>query len=294
MKKLLTMAMCLSILLTVPVLAYDWEEFKSDLKKFTNTVKKTAKAVDDIPDEVKDAAVSTSKKLLTKDSLEQEILIGKTISGRLLGASHLVDDPKLQRYVNRVGSWIAEQSERSELKWHFGVLDSDDINAFAAPGGYVFLTKGLYKTLNSEAELAAVLAHEISHVLQKHHLKLLKQSSLVELGRIAADYQLGDYSKYIDNLLGGGAEIMARGLDKFAELEADEMAVVLTARAGYNGYALPIVLQQIGHASESSQYDVRLLFTTHPHPNVRLNSLVTSMDGFSDEGVMLENRFYRM
>lgn len=185
------------------------------------------------------------------------------------------------------------------FKWHFGVIESDDINAFAAPGGYVFLTKGLYKTLNNEAELAAVLAHEISHVLQKHHLKLLKHSSWVELARIAAEYQLGEYklgeySKHLDTLLGSGAEIMARGLDKYAELEADEMGVVLTARAGYNAYALPIVLQQIGHASEKSPYDVRLLFKTHPHPNVRLNNLVSSMDGFSDDGLMLENRFYRL
>jgi len=94
--------------------------------------------------------------------------------------------------------------------------------------------------------------------------------------------------------LGSGAEIMARGLDKFAELEADEMGVVLIARAGYNAYALPIVLQQIGHASENSRYDVRLLFKTHPHPNVRLNNLVSSMEGFDDDGLMLENRFYRL
>lgn len=294
MKKIILLAFLFSTLTSISVFAYDWNEFKSDLIKFTKTVKETAKAVDEIPDDVKEAAVSTSKTILTDKSLEEEKFIGQTISGRLLGASHLVDDKKLQRYVNKVGGWVAAQSERTELTWHFGVIESEDINAFAAPGGYVFLTKGLYQTLNSEAELAAVLAHEISHVIQKHHLKLLKRSSWIELGRIAAEYRLGEYSDLVDNALGSGAEIMARGLDKFAELEADEMGVVLIARAGYNAYALPIVLQQIGHASENSRYDVRLLFKTHPHPNVRLNNLVSSMEGFDDDGLMLENRFYRL
>jgi predicted Zn-dependent protease len=298
MKNLLFIVVYFLLLLSVPVSAYDWDDLKKDWQDISNTVKKTVKAVDDIPDEYKDAAVSTSKNLLTEDSLKEEVFIGKAISGRLLGASHLVKDDKLQRYVNKVGGWVAAQSERTYLEWHFGVIDSDDINAFAAPGGYVFLTKGLYQTLNSEAELAAVLAHEIGHVLQKHHLKLLKHSSWIELGRIAAEYQLGEYklgefNEYIDSMMGNGAEIMARALDKHAELEADEMGVVLIARAGYNAYALPIVLQQIGHASESSEYDVRLLFKTHPHPNVRLDNLVSSMQGFSDDGLMLENRFYR-
>jgi predicted Zn-dependent protease len=298
MKQSVIITICFSLLLSMPVSAYDWEDLKKDWHEISNTIKRTAKAVDDIPDEVKDAAVSSSKNLLKEDSLKEEVLIGQTISGRLLGASNLVKDDDLQRYVNNVGSWVASQSERTYLKWHFGVIDSDDINAFAAPGGYVFLTKGLYQTLNSEAELAAVLAHEISHVLQKHHLKLLKHSSWIELGRVAAEYQLGEYklgefNKYIDSLLGNGAEIMARGLDKYAELEADEMGVVLIARSGYNAYALPIVLQQIGHASEISPYDVRLLFKTHPHPNTRLDNLLSSMDGFSDDGLMLERRFYR-
>ncbi|OYX24853.1 MAG: peptidase, partial [Hydrogenophilales bacterium 32-62-9] len=103
-------------------------------------------------------------------SPEEETRIGKQIAGNLLGAVPLVRDDKLQRYVNLVGNWVALQSGRKDISWHFGVLDTEDINAFAAPGGYIFVTRGLYQRLNNEAELAGVLAHEIAHVTLKHHL----------------------------------------------------------------------------------------------------------------------------
>jgi len=97
-------------------------------------------------------------------SPEEEARIGTQISGNLLGAVPLVRDDTLQRYVNLVGNWVALHSGRKDVDWRFGVLDTEDINAFAAPGGYIFLTKGLYRRLNSEAELAGVLGHEIAHV----------------------------------------------------------------------------------------------------------------------------------
>ena len=115
-------------------------------------------------------------------SQEEEVAIGRQAAGNILGAAPLVKDATLQRYVNRVGRWIASQSERPDLPWHFGVIESQDLNAFAAPGGYVFVTRGLYRGLQSESELAGVLAHEIGHVIKKHHLKILQQSRLVDIG----------------------------------------------------------------------------------------------------------------
>ena len=87
----------------------------------------------------------------------------------------------MQQYVNRVGRWVALQSDRPDLKWTFGVIQTDDINAFAAPGGYVFVTRGLYAKLKDETELAGVLGHEIAHVQQKHHLKVVQKSQLMDL-----------------------------------------------------------------------------------------------------------------
>jgi predicted Zn-dependent protease len=231
-----------------------------------------------------------------KTSPEEEARIGQQIAGNLLGAAPLVRDDSLQRYVNRIGRWVALQSERPDLAWHFGVIDSDDLNAFAAPGGYVFLTRGLYRKLKSEAELAGVLGHEIGHVIRKHHLKLLQKSQgVAALGGFIGG-KLKNENQLLQNLIGNGAEIVARGLDKDAEYEADRIGVVLTARAGYDAYALPAVLAEIGHVAKNDR-SVSLLFKTHPLPEERLGQLSEAvgdrLEGLP-EGQTGERRFYRL
>lgn len=227
-------------------------------------------------------------------SEENEIAIGRQIAGNLLGASPLVKDSKLQKYVNNVGRWVASQSERPDLPWHFGVIESKDINAFSAPGGYIFVTRGLYAQLQNEAELAGVLGHEIGHVIRRHHLKLLQQSSLVDLGGQALARQVGGSEK-AQKVIGSGAEVVARSLDKGAEFEADRIAVVLSARAGYDPYSFPEVLQQIGHVAKDDD-SVALLFKTHPQPEVRVEQLGTAMGDRFDrvKGQDLAKRFYRI
>ena len=228
-------------------------------------------------------------------SLEEENRIGQQISGNLLGAVPLVRDDKLQNYVNLVGNWVALQSGRQEVTWHFGVLDTEAINAFAAPGGYIFVTKGLYRLLNNEAELAGVLGHEIAHVTQKHHLKVLKQSSLIgALGQAASSKAKGS-DQVVQNLIGNGAEIMARGLDKNAEHEADRVGMVYAARAGYDPWGLPSVLQDMA-ALPAGDNRTSLLYKTHPHPADRLAALGEAVDGRLDavRGKELADRFYRI
>lgn len=228
-------------------------------------------------------------------SIEEENRIGKQISGNLLGAVSLVQDDRLQRYVNLVGNWVALQSGRKDVSWHFGVLDTEDINAFAAPGGYIFVTKGLYRLLNNEAELAGVLGHEIAHVTKKHHLKVLKQSSLISaLGQAASSKAQGS-DPMVQNLIGNGAEIMARGLDKKAEFEADRVGIVLAARAGYDPWGLPTVLQDMA-GLPAKDNRTSLLYKTHPHPADRLAALGEAVDGRLDaiQGKDLANRFYRI
>ncbi len=226
---------------------------------------------------------------------EQEARIGRQISGDLLGAVPLVRDDTLQRYVNQVGNWVALQSGSKLGTWHFGVLDTEDINAFAAPGGYVFVTRGLYRRLGSEAELAGVLGHEIAHVVQKHHLKVLKQSSLIgALGQVAGT-QVKRGDQVVQNLIGNGAEILARGLDKDAEFEADRVGIVLAARAGYTPWGLPGVLQDLA-GLPARDARTGLLYKTHPHPADRLAELGEAVGGHLDavEGKDLTQRFYRI
>jgi len=225
----------------------------------------------------------------------EEVAIGRQIAGNLLGAAPLVNDKKLQKYVNNVGRWVANQSERPDLAWHFGVIQSNDINAFAAPGGYIFVTLGLYRKLTNEAELAGVLAHEIGHVIKKHHLKILQQSRMVDLGGKLLGKQVGGDNEKIASLIGNGAEIVSRSLDKGAEFEADRIGVVLAARAGYDAFGLPGVLQEIGHTAPGDDR-VALLFKTHPHPDERLAKLNNAMDNRFDaiEGKTLEKRYYKL
>jgi predicted Zn-dependent protease len=195
-----------------------------------------------------------------------------------------------------VGRWIADQGERANLPWHFGVIESEDINAFAAPGGYVIITKGLYRKLENEAQLAGVLAHEIAHVIKNHHLKILQKSQLLDLGADLLGKQLGKDNQIIQKVIGSGAEICARSLDKSAEFESDRMGVVLTARAGYEPYGLPEVLQTIGQTGKNES-SVALLFKTHPHPDDRLIKLDDAIGNRLDNiknGKTLGERFYRL
>src|SRR5690606_16704874 len=111
---------------------------------------------------------------------------GNEAAAVLRGAAPELNDPTLQAYVNRVGSWGAQHRQRPALPWRFAVLDDADINAFAAPGGYVFITKGMLARLTSEAELAAVLGHEIAHVTEEHHLDAIRKQARTKLLGMAA------------------------------------------------------------------------------------------------------------
>lgn len=232
---------------------------------------------------------------LKKPSRAEEIQLGRQITGNILGAAPLVKDPELQKYVNQVGRWVASQSERPYLPWHFGVIESEDLNAFAAPGGYVLITKGLYRQLKTESELAGVLGHEIGHVIKKHHLKLLQKQQLLNLGAGLLSGKLGKENPTVQKVIGSGAEISARSLDKSAEYEADRLGVILAGRAGYEPFGLPEVLQTIGHASKDDGR-VALLFKTHPHPDDRLASLGDAIGNRLDkvDGKTLENRLYKL
>jgi predicted Zn-dependent protease len=256
------MIVALSFCIALSAEAFDLGDI--DWKKAAQAVQKVQKANADI-------------------SEPQEITLGEGIASNLLGAAPLLDNPAVQRYVNRVGRWLALQTERPDLPWQFGVLDDNDVNAFAAPGGYVFITKGLLSNMNSEAELAGVLAHEISHVLRKHHLQALKKGARTELLSSLANDTIkqngGD--PRLEKLVSAGTDIYARGLDKQDEFEADRMGIVIAARGGYDPYGLPAVLQTLQSLNPSDS-KLALMFKTHPALADRLNLLDQLMTGQFD------------
>ncbi|HEY3300151.1 MAG TPA: M48 family metallopeptidase [Methylophilaceae bacterium] len=233
---------------------------------------------------------------LSSPSKEEEIQLGREITGNLLGAAPLVKDEALQKYVNQVGRWVASQSERPDLPWHFGVIESEDLNAFSAPGGYVLITKGLYRKLENEAQLAGVLGHEIGHVIKKHHLKLLQKSQLINFGASLLGSKLGKTDLTVQKVIGNGAEIMARGLDKDAEFEADRIGMTLATRAGYDPFGLTDVLQTIGQTNKNDS-SVALLYKTHPSPDDRLAKLSDAVGSRFDkvkDGKTLSERLYKL
>ena len=208
---------------------------------------------------------------------KQEIEIGRDMAARLLGAAPLVNDARLQRYVNNVGRWLASQTERPDLPWQFGVLDAPQVNAFAVPGGSIFVTRGLVERMKSEAELAGVLSHEIAHVLKKHHLKAIQKNAQAGLASEALSMAMKDSnSEARGKLVGFGTEMYARGLDKSDELEADRLGIVIAARGGYDAYGLPAVLQTL-QAMNPQDSGLALMFKTHPAPAERLDALGEKM-----------------
>ena len=262
-----TIAMLCLLGATLPAAAFDFGSI--DWKKAAETVQKVKKANTEIDE-------------------PQEIMLGEGIASNLLGAAPLLDNAEVQRYVNRVGRWLALQTERPDLPWLFGVLDDNDVNAFATPGGNVFITKGLLARMHSEAELAGVLAHEISHVLRKHHVQAIKKGAqaelLTDLANDAIRQKGGDPK--LAKLVSAGTEVYARGLDKNDEYEADRMGVVIAARCGYDPYGLPAVLQTLQSLNPSDS-SLALMFKTHPALGDRLDLLDEEM---SDQFAGLEDQ----
>jgi predicted Zn-dependent protease len=219
--------------------------------------------------------INAVKQAFFSSDIKDEQEIGYAAASTLLGASKPIANPGLQQYVNRVGLWIALQSERPDLHWQFAVVDSDDIDAFAAPAGYVFITRGLLLHLNNEAELAGVLGHEISHVVLKHHLKALQGAARAALAGQVASYKMaqnGQNSMVFDQASLAARNLYSKGLDKSDEYAADRAGVVLAARAGYDPYGLMAVLQTLEGLDPKSG-SMQLLLATHPAPQDRVAAL---------------------
>jgi len=243
-------------------------------------------------------------------SQEDEIALGEAATASFLGASPLHPDASLQRYVNRVGRWIALHSDRPDLPWTFSVIDTETINAFALPGGSIIVSSGLLKRLGSESELAGVLAHEIAHVVKKHQLKAIQSGMQADFWKnvgtsVAADRMkigggavgstVGSMAKpYIldaaGNLIKDG--FFLRPLDRGLETEADQLAIVLATRAGYDPYGLVGALQML--AQYKGGGDAASVFSTHPSATDRIAELekfVPTMEPYTKQPQLLEARY---
>jgi beta-barrel assembly-enhancing protease len=235
---------------------------------------------------------------------EEEIQLGAGLAAGMLGAAPLHKNEQLQRYVNRVGRWVAAHSERADLPWSFGVIENETINAFAMPGGTVIISYGLLKRLQNEAELAGVLGHEIAHVVQKHQLKAIQAGAwgdvLQTAGQAVVDSRIsgsagGALGQQLKSVAASqGMELLKNGfllkpLDRGLEYEADRMGVVIAARAGYDPYGFVGVLQMLAQVKETDEGGI---MATHPSAAERIAELekfVPALEKYA--GQTIEARF---
>jgi predicted Zn-dependent protease len=195
-----------------------------------------------------------------------------------------VKNEELQRYVNLVGAAVAANSKRSTIPYQFAVLDSPVQNAFAVPGGVIFVSRALVSILDDEAELAAVLAHEVGHVSAKHALKSTQRAQLLQgVGTITAASVGGDKGKKFASAIGDmQAVLFDKGLDKEMEFEADLAAMDTTYRTGYDPSAMIRVLEKLQRIEAASKDKKGSWFSTHPPLGERIARLRERLRNYLD------------
>jgi len=219
-------------------------------------------------------------------STEKEIEIGRGIAATIAGRYPVSTDAALTRYVNLVGLTVASQDPRGDITYHFAVLETPTVNAFAAPGGYIFVTRGALGLMRSEAELAGVLAHEVGHVNRRHVINQIRKSDTMREVKNQVDIQGG----VLDQLVGSGSNMLFMGLSRGDELEADSLGLEYASSAGYDPGGLAAFISRLDqHASEGALAD---FYATHPKPNERIERLTAiAQREHLTGGVQLVERF---
>ena len=218
-------------------------------------------------------------------SEQQEIQVGAQAHQDVLKEYAALDNPALQAYVNEVGQRLAKQSHRPNLEWHFTVVDSPDVNAFALPGGYVYITRGIMAYLNTEAELAGVVGHEIGHVTARHGVRQQSASTAVGLGAVLGSILVpGMNNQAGASLLQTLAQAWTAGYGREHELESDRLGAEYLAKANYNPQAMidiiGVLKNQELFAAEQARRNGKKpatyhgTFDTHPSNDARLKQVV--------------------
>ena len=171
------------------------------------------------------------KKSLILISTRQEVAIGESLVEDIESKNKVTQDSILADYVNWLGQKIASLSDRKDIEYHFKVLESEEINAFACPGGFIYIYSGLLKNMDNEAQLAGVLAHEIGHVVARHSVKRLQQV----LGlQVLLSLALGESSELTQRAVATGIGVILQGYSRQNEFEADYNGAYYMTKAGYN------------------------------------------------------------
>ena len=210
----------------------------------------------------------TGRRELSLISESQEVQMGREASQADLRRVGIVENPQAQALVRRIGTQMAAKSERPNLPWEFHLLDDAGVNAFAYPGGFIFVTRGLMTHLNSEAQLAEVIGHEIGHVTAKHTVAAMSQQQLTQIGLVGASIFSPTIAKYGD-LLGTGASLLFLKFGRDDELQADALGFQYSLAQGYDVREAPKVFETLarlgGGAGRVPEWQ-----STHPDPGNRI------------------------
>ena len=200
---------------------------------------------------------------------EEEIKLGADVSERVRGRYGVVQDAAVHRYVTLVGTLLVKKSTRPNLPFRFVVLDTDGVNAFAAPGGYIHITRGALGLMLSEAELAGVLAHEISHVTEKHTISAIQKNKLVQIG---AEESITKNPELWGKLVDVTSDLVMAGFGRGEEMESDRDGLAMADAAGYSPAGLGEFLRRLDERNRSTS-GKQGLFASHPEMNERLTTL---------------------
>ncbi len=211
----------------------------------------------------------------TSADVAEEIKFGRTVAARVLGRMNLSTDAKIARYVELVGQSLARNSTRSELQFHFAVVDQDAVNAYSAPGGYVFVTSGALALMKDESELAAVLAHEIAHITERHIVKELNiraadTSAASGVARILGGSSDSLKTAFFQTVDQAVAMLFETGFKMQDEIGADTNGALLLANTGYDPSALISYMLRVDALLKGRKDQTHV---THPPTRERIEAL---------------------
>lgn len=262
------------------------------VQQIVTTTMNIAVATGDMDPRTADLIVSTTEsvyKVTEQITPENEYYIGRATAAIILNDYDLYNEPNLTKYLNKICGAITINSEKPDLYngYYVAVLDSDEINAMATPGGHILITRGLLKCTSNEEELASVIAHEIAHIQKQHSISAIKTSRFKDLSLNVASLAINesdnDEAKQIMSVFGDSVDdvvssLVLNGFSQEQEFEADAYALELLNNAGYNPHSIVNMLKTL----EQNQANHKRGFVkTHPEPKKRIKKIEKELDSYS-------------
>lgn len=228
---------------------------------------------------------ATGERQLSLVSESQEIAMGREYDPQVVAEMGLYPDPELQEYVSELGMEMARASERPDLPWTFRVLDDPLVNAFAVPGGFVYITRGILAHMDSEAELAGILGHEIGHVTARHSVNQMSRQQLAQLG-LGVGMILRPELQQFGDLAGAGLGLLFLKYGRDDEYQSDDLGIRYMRQAGYNPRELASVFRTLGALSgEGEGGRPPEWASTHPFPENREDRVLSAVSQAEAQGL---------